>query len=75
MLDRIPTLADVCSAIAEGSISATSDGLSYHINACELRCFLNKVRSLPSISDVRLLPSSSSNNSESWSTTARTSIA
>jgi len=40
--DRIPTLADVCSAIAEGSLVATLDGTMYQINALELRRYLNK---------------------------------
>src|SRR6266699_2743588 len=42
--DHIPTLADVCSAIAEGSIVATLDGTMYQINALELRRYLNKSR-------------------------------
>ena len=49
MSDRIPTLADVCSAIAEGSIVATLDGTMYQINALELRRYLNKLRSLPTV--------------------------
>ncbi len=50
MSDRVPTLADVCSAIAEGHIAAVVDGSMYQINALELRRYLNKLRSLPSIS-------------------------
>jgi hypothetical protein len=52
MSDRIPTFADLCSAIAEGQVSATEDGSMYHINAFELRRYLNKFRSLPTISTV-----------------------
>ena len=49
MADRIPTLADVCSAIAEGKVEATKDGSVYHVNAYELRRYLNKFRVLPSL--------------------------
>jgi hypothetical protein len=75
VLDHIPTLADLCSAIADGKISATNDGLSYHVNARELRRFLNKVRALPSISDVRLLSTSSSTDTETCPVTINASIA
>jgi hypothetical protein len=50
MADRIPTFADICTAIAEGSLAATSDGSMYQVNAFELRRFLNNFRSLPAIS-------------------------
>ena len=50
MSDRIPTFADLCSAIAEGRIAATIDGSTYSVNALELRRYLNKFRSLPTIS-------------------------
>ena len=49
MPDRIPTLADVCSAIAEGQISFSTDGATYQISALELRRYRNKQHSLPSI--------------------------
>lgn len=50
MADRIPTFADICSAITEGSLAATIDGAMYAVNALELRRYLNKFRSLPVIS-------------------------
>jgi len=50
MSDRIPTFADLCCAIAEGRIAATVDGSTYSVNALELRRYLNKFRSLPTIS-------------------------
>ena len=50
MADRIPTFADICSAIAEGSLAASIDGAMYAVNALELRRYLNKFRSLPVIS-------------------------
>jgi inhibitor of KinA sporulation pathway (predicted exonuclease) len=49
MPDRYPTLADLCSAIAEGHIEATVDGTMYQVNALELRRYLNKHRSLSTI--------------------------
>ncbi|HZR39143.1 MAG TPA: hypothetical protein VFB12_03450 [Ktedonobacteraceae bacterium] len=50
MSDHIPTLADVCSAIAEGRIAAAVDGSMYQVNALELRRYLNRLRPLPTIS-------------------------
>ena len=52
MSDRIPTLADVCSAIAEGQISFSTDGNTYQISALELRRYRNKHRLLPSITSL-----------------------
>ena len=49
MPDRFPTLADVCSAIAEGHIDAASDGTMYQVNAFELRRYLNRLRPLPTV--------------------------
>ena len=37
MADRIPTLGDLCSAIAEGQIAATIDGAMYQMSVFELR--------------------------------------
>jgi hypothetical protein len=49
MSDHIPTLADVCSAIAEGHLAVASDGSAYQVNAFELRRHFNKLHSLPAI--------------------------
>jgi hypothetical protein len=49
MSDHIPTLADVCSAIAEGHLAVASDGSVYQVNAFELRRHFNQLRSLPAI--------------------------
>ena len=62
MFDQIPTLADVCSAIAEGHLTATSDGQVYEVNALELRRYFNQCRSLPPLTYVQVLPSSSVNS-------------
>ena len=50
MSDRIPTFADLCTAIAEGQLPTVLNGSTYEVNASELRRYLNSFRSLPSIS-------------------------
>jgi len=70
MSDRIPTLADVCCAIAEGHVPAAVDGNMYQVNAFVLRRHFTKSRPLPSVSQ----PSSLS-NSKQWPTSSRTSVA
>jgi hypothetical protein len=57
MPDRIPTLADVCSAIAEGQVAVDSDGHTYQVNALELRRYFSQRRSLPLISLLDVLSS------------------
>lgn len=75
MTDRIPTFGDLCSALAEGTIAATVDGSMYSVNALELRRYLNKFRSLPTISysdaPISILHRESSN----WSTSTQTPLA
>ncbi len=66
MSDHIPTVADVCSAIAEGRLAASSDGSTYHVNALELRRYFNKRRSLPTIFFLDLIASTYS-DSQDWS--------
>ena len=56
MSDRIPTLAEVCSAIAEGRLSVSSDGSTYQISALELRRFFSKNTSLPALSYTDAFP-------------------
>ena len=75
MSDRIPTFADVCSAIAEGSLVATLDGTMYQINALELRRYLNKFRSLPTVTSAAVQVSSSHVDPGHWSDSTRTSVA
>ena len=74
MSDRIPTLADLCSAIADGSIVATLEGSMYTVNALELRRYLNTFRSLPTISSTHQTTLSSLAESSNWSATAQTTI-
>jgi hypothetical protein len=75
MSDRIPTLAEVCSAIADGSILATLDGSTYEVKAYELRRYLNKFRLLPTISSTTQQILSSHTESSNWSASAQTSVA
>jgi hypothetical protein len=69
--DRIPTLADVCCAIAEGHVSVTLDDNMYTINALELRRYFNKSRPLPAVSQ----PSATSSGSDQWPSTSQISVA
>jgi hypothetical protein len=57
MFDQIPTLADVCSAIAEGRLAATSDGRVYEVTARELRRYFHERRFLPPLTYVQMLSS------------------
>jgi hypothetical protein len=75
MSDYIPTLAEVCSAIVDGSILATLDGSVYEVNAYELRRYLNKFRLLPTISSTTPQVLSSHTESGNWSASAQTSVA
>jgi len=54
MPSRILTFGDICSAIADGQLSAASDGSVYKINALELRRYFNKIRPLPSVMPVNV---------------------
>ena len=65
MFDQIPTLADVCSAIAEGRLTATSDGQVYEVNALELRRYFDQCRSLSPLTYVQVLSSCSFDSSAS----------
>jgi hypothetical protein len=67
MSDRIPTFADLCCAIAEGRIAATVDGSTYSVNALELRRYLNRFRSLPTISSSDTQISVPHTEASNWS--------
>jgi hypothetical protein len=75
MADRIPTFADVCSAIAEGSLAATVDGAMYQVNVFELRRFLNQFRSLPPLPYTNAQVTTLDADSSPWSDGVRTSVA
>ena len=74
MSDRIPTLADLCSAIADGRIVANIEGSMYTVNALELRRYLNTFRSLPTISSAPQTALSSLADSSNWSAAAQTTV-
>jgi len=74
MSDRIPTLADLCSAIADGNIVATIEGSMYTVNALELRRYLNTFRSLPTISSTTPSTLTSLAESSNWSASAQTTV-
>jgi hypothetical protein len=73
MSDRIPTLADVCSAIAEGRVPVAVDGSMYQVNALELRRYFTKLHPLSAISSAS--DPSSHTDSSAWSTSTTTSVA
>lgn len=78
MSDHIPTLADVCSAIAEGYIAADVEGSMYQVNAFELRRYLNKLCPPPNLSSAITSiaqDSLSCSNSSDWAAPAQTSVA
>jgi len=75
MSDRIPTLADVCRAIAEGHIAVAVDGSMYKVNALELRRYFNKLRALPTVSAVSTQDSSPSPASTELTSTIQISLA
>jgi hypothetical protein len=72
MSDRIPTLGDICSAIAEGHLTATSDGSVYQVSVRELRRYLNYLRSLPANA---VQSPSSPTDPATWSGVAKISVA
>ena len=77
MPDRLPTLADVCSAIAEGHIDAAVDGSMYSVNAFELRRYLNKLRPLPTV-NLSASPAQDPllcSDTSDWSTPVQSSVA
>jgi hypothetical protein len=73
MSDRIPTLADVCSAIAEGHITAAIDGSMYQVNALEVRRYFTKFHPLSIISTAS--DAASHTDSSPWSQSTTTSVA
>jgi hypothetical protein len=71
MPDRIPTLADICCAIAEGHIPASVDGSVYQVNARELRRYLNQSLALPALPQLSAL----SADSPEWTVPTQISVA
>jgi hypothetical protein len=71
MSDRIPTLADLCCAIAEGHVTASVDGSMYLVNALELRRYLNNSHSCSAAPQPSVTLADSSN----WSLPTQISVA
>lgn len=67
MADRVPTVADLCCAIAEGHVAATVDGGTYKLSAYELRRYLHKIRALAIISPRFDQLLSSHSDHDTWS--------
>lgn len=76
MADRVPTIADLCCAIAEGHVDATVEGTTYKLSVYELRRYLNRFRALPAISPRITQKLSSHSDADTWSAvSAQTSLA
>lgn len=75
MSNHTPTFADLCSAIAEGTIGATLDGEMYQLSVYELRRYFNKSRSLPTLLSSGSPAFLAVNDSGSWLTSIRISVA
>lgn len=75
MSNHTPTFADLCSAIAEGTIGATLDGDMYQLNVYELRRYFNKSRSLPHFLSSGLPASLAATDSTNCSASMQTSLA
>ena len=75
MSNHTPTLAELCSAIAEGAIGATLDGDTYQLNVYELRRYFNKSRSLPYLLSSGLPATLADSDTTNWSASMQTSLA
>ena len=75
MSNHTPTFADLCSAIAEGTIGATLDGDTYQLSVYELRRYFNKSRSLPNFLSSDSPTSLAVTDLTNWSASVQTSIA
>ena len=75
MSNHTPTFADLCSAIAEGTIGATLDGETYQLSVYELRRHFNQSRSLPTLLSSGSPSSLVANDPGNWSAFTRTSVA
>jgi hypothetical protein len=73
--NHTPTFADLCSAIAEGTIGATLDGETYQLSVYELRRYFNNARSLPHLPSSGLPASLAANDAGNWLASIRTSVA
>ncbi|MGH2494642.1 MAG: hypothetical protein ACRDIV_08040 [Ktedonobacteraceae bacterium] len=75
MSNHTPTFADLCSAIAEGTIGATLDGDAYQLSVYELRRYFNKSRTLPALLSSDSPSILATNDPAHWSASIRTFVA
>ncbi len=75
MSDHVPTLADICSAIADGHIDASVEGDVYQLNARELRRYLRRLHSRSSATIPVAPEPMSSSETNLWAALARISVA
>jgi len=73
--NHTPTFADLCSAIAEGTIGATLDGEMYQLSVYELRRYFDRSRSLPHFLSSNLPDSLAATDLTNWSASMQTSLA
>jgi len=73
--NHTPTFADLCSAIAEGTIGATLDGEMYQLSVYELRRYFNQSCSLPHLLSSDLPASLAANEAGNWLASIRISVA
>ncbi|HEV2579256.1 MAG TPA: hypothetical protein VGT44_00270 [Ktedonobacteraceae bacterium] len=74
MTDRTPTFGDLCSAIADGSLTATLNGSMYEVNALELRRYLGKFFTAQSFSFTDSLLAPSGGDAQEWSASTHPSV-
>lgn len=75
MSDHTPTVADLCSAIADGSIVTTLDGETYQISTYELRRYFNRHRSQESLPMSAPQESLAADDPGNWTATMQTFVA
>ena len=75
MSDRTPTFADLCNAIANGSIVATLNGSMYEVRVLEIRRYLNRVHSQQTLSGSDTQASLPGNDLRNWFASVRSFVA
>jgi len=73
--DRTPTFADLCNAIADGSIVATLDGSMYEVRVFDIRRYLDRVHSQQTLSGSDTQASLPGNDLRNWFASVRSFVA
>jgi len=73
--DRTPTFADLCNAIADGSIVATLDGSMYEVRVLDIRRYLDRVHSQQTLSGSDTQASLPGNDLRKWFASVRSFVA